>query len=138
MATAQRDDPDDLEELAYVGPRTAERLAETGVSVPDVREKRVSYRDLVSAGVNSGVAAKLRREHSLHWTLDERGADLVRRSEQVRGLGDGEREWVAAARSSGGESGQEPHGATDDASGRPSEDGADWPTAANADEPPRP
>lgn len=119
MATAQSDDPDGrdeddvtdpndrdgaadgdgLSDLAYVGPRTAERLSAAGVTVGDVREKRVSYRDLVSAGVNSGVAAKLRREHSLHWTLDEQCTDLGRRSEQVRGLRDGEREWVAAARS---------------------------------------
>lgn len=92
-------DPDGLEALAYVGPRTAERMAAAGVTASDVREKQVSYRDLVSAGVNAGVAAKLRREHSLHWTLDEQCADLDRRSEQVRGLRDGEREWVAAARS---------------------------------------
>lgn len=115
MATAPRDDRERLEDLAYVGPRTAEQLAAADVSADDVREKRVSYRDLVSAGVNPGVAAKLRREHSLHWTLDEQGADLDRRSEQVRGLRDGEREWIAAARSDGDRS-------TDDGN-RASEDG---------------
>lgn len=99
MATAEHTETDTavLEELAYVGPRTAERLVAAGIAASDVREKRVSYRGLVDADVNPGVAAKLRREHSLHWTLDEQGADLGRRSELVRGLQDEERDWVASA-----------------------------------------
>lgn len=99
MASAEHTEHDAaaLEELAYVGPRTAERLAAAGIEAADVRDKRVSYRNLVDADVNPGVAAKLRREHSLHWTLDEQGADLDRRSELVRGLQDGERAWVASA-----------------------------------------
>lgn len=98
MATAEQPDREALEDLSYVGPRTAERLADADVTAGDLREKRVAYRDLVAAGVNPGVAAKIRREHSLHWTLDEQGADLDRRSELVRGLRDEERAWVAAAR----------------------------------------
>jgi hypothetical protein len=42
------------------------------------------------------VAARIRREHSLQWSF-EGGEDLDRRAEQVRGLHDEEREWVAAS-----------------------------------------
>lgn len=107
------DAPDDdaaLSELAYVGPATEAALAAADVTVADVREKTVSYRELVRAGVNPGVAAKLRREHSLHWTIEEQGADLDRRSKHVRGLRDGEREWVAATDGSRDRTGGEPSG----------------------------
>lgn len=89
-----------LRNLAYVGPATAATLEEEGVGADDLLEKAVSYRELVAAGVNPGVAGKLRREHSLRWTHDEE-RDLDRRSRGVRGLRDGEREWVAAAEDAG-------------------------------------
>lgn len=102
MASEAHDEPEAVDgraalaDLKQIGPVTADLLAEAGVTAADVRRKRVSYRDLVDAGVNAGVAAKIRREHSLPWTLEEAAADLDRRSRNVRGLRDGEREWVAA------------------------------------------
>lgn len=89
---------EELTELAYVGPATAPILANAGIDAADIRERRVSHAQLVELGVNPGVAAKIRRHHSLSWSL-EGGADLDRRAEQVRGLQDGEREWVARSAS---------------------------------------
>ncbi|WP_135535602.1 DUF7409 domain-containing protein [Halostella pelagica] len=88
-------DTDDLTDLQFVGESTASTLRELGVNAADVRAKTVSYRQLVDAGVNPGVATKIRREHSLHWNLDGQGEDLGNRSNTVRGLQDAERDWVA-------------------------------------------
>lgn len=85
-----------LTDLKFVGPATEPVLEAAGVEVADIRERRVSHAQLVEFGVNPGVAAKIRREHSLSWSL-EGGEDLDRRAEQVRGLQNGEREWVAAS-----------------------------------------
>jgi len=81
-------------DLKFVGPATGEAIDEAGFSAQDVADKNVSYRMLLEAGVNPGVAAKIRRYHSLSWSFDT-DADLDRRSEQVRGLQDDERAWVA-------------------------------------------
>jgi len=89
------DDPD-ATSLRWVGEATAETLAASSLSAVDIRKKRVSYRQLVEAGVNPGVAAKIRREHSLSWSF-EAGEGLDRRSTQVRGLGRAEAAWVAAS-----------------------------------------
>lgn len=86
----------DVESLKWVGPRTAPVLRDAGITPDDVHEKRVSHAQLVDAGVNPGVAAKMRREHSLSWSFSG-GQDLDRRAKQVRGLQDDEREWVAAS-----------------------------------------
>ena len=99
-STAGADDTDATDateptDLRFVGPATAEALSDSEWSVADVADGDVTYEQLVAAGVNPGVAARVRREHSLTWSLEGDGLD--RRSEQVRGLGDGEREWVAAA-----------------------------------------
>jgi len=88
-------DMDGLTDLRFVGASTASTLRELGVDVTDVKQKTVSYRQLVDAGVNPGVATKIRREHSLHWNLDGQGEDLDKRSDTVRGLQDEERAWVA-------------------------------------------
>lgn len=88
--------PEELTDLKFVGPATAPVLEAAAVEPADIRNRRVSHAELVEAGVNPGVAAKIRREHSLSWSL-EGGEDLDRRAEQVRGLQDGEREWVAAS-----------------------------------------
>lgn len=85
-----------LESVRYVGPATAAVLEREGYDAAAITEKRVSYRMLVDAGVNPGVAAKIRREHSLSWSFDS-GSDLDRRSEQIRGLGSAEAEWIAAS-----------------------------------------
>jgi len=90
-------DDADRTDLLYVGEATAGAMAAADITAADVRRKAVSYKGLVDAGVNPGVATKIRREHSLHWSLDEEGADLDDRSRTVRGLRDGERDWVAAS-----------------------------------------
>ncbi|WP_224336540.1 DUF7409 domain-containing protein [Haloprofundus halobius] len=87
----------DLRALHHVGPKTAAALDAADVTDDDVRRKRVSYTELVDAGVNPGVAARIRRAHSLSWSFESSGRDLERRSAQVRGLGDAERAWVAAS-----------------------------------------
>jgi predicted flap endonuclease-1-like 5' DNA nuclease len=81
-------------DLKFVGPATGEAIDDADFSATDLVEKSVSYSMLLEAGVNPGVAAKIRRYHSLSWSFDTSG-DLNRRSEQVRGLQDDERAWVA-------------------------------------------
>ena len=90
------DSRDALLDLKFVGPATADVLEEASVAAAAVASKAVSHAELVDAGVNPGVAARIRREHSLQWSF-EGGQDLDRRAEQVRGLNDDEREWVAAS-----------------------------------------
>lgn len=148
---------DDLTDLQFIGDATASVLEEMGVTVEDVRRKTVSYRQLVDAGVNPGVATKIRREHSLSWNLDGSGKDLDNRSNTVRGLRDGERSWVAASQSdwqddgdaspvqegdwtpSGGEGDAADGGAADDTpvrSGDWQADDADWLTEDESGESP--
>lgn len=74
-------------------PESADRLVEAGVSIDDLENKTVSYRDLVDAGVDAGVATELRRHFSLPWTF-ELGSDLAERSGAVGALSSHEREWV--------------------------------------------
>ena len=83
-------------DLKFVGPATAAAIEAAGFSAQAVADKEVSYRMLQEAGVNPGVAAKIRRHHSLAWSFDNDG-DLDRRSEQVRGLKDDEAAWVASS-----------------------------------------
>ncbi|XVH31201.1 DUF7409 domain-containing protein [Haloferacaceae archaeon DSL9] len=86
----------DATSVRFVGPATAAIIADADFDLEDLRRKRISYRTLIDAGVNPGVAAKLRREHSLSWSFRS-GDDLARRSTQVRGLGAAEAAWVAAS-----------------------------------------
>ncbi|KAB1196336.1 MULTISPECIES: DUF4332 domain-containing protein [Haloferax] len=88
--------PEELQDLKFVGPATEELLESSDIDVESIVDGDVCYRDLVEAGVNPGVAAKIRRWHSLAWSFNS-GDDLDRRSTQVRGLGDDERAWVAAS-----------------------------------------
>ncbi|KTG10268.1 hypothetical protein AUR64_11855 [Haloprofundus marisrubri] len=117
--------------LHHVGPKTARALDAADVSADDVRRKRVSYTELVDAEVHPGVAARIRRSHSLSWSFESSGADLERRSAQVRGLGDAERAWVAA--SSGDWEAHDPPESSDSAddAGSPVDDdaadGDEWP-----------
>jgi len=87
---------EELLSLKFVGPATAGVLADAGVDAGDLDAKSVSHAELVDVGVNPGVAARIRREHSLQWSFSG-GEDLDQRAEQVRGLHDDEREWVAAS-----------------------------------------
>lgn len=92
------DNADDADDIRFVGPATVELIADAEFSVSDIPEKNVSYSQLLDAGVNPGVATKIRREHSLAWTFESSDSeDLSRRSEQIRGLQDEERAWVAAS-----------------------------------------
>ncbi|MFB6113681.1 MAG: helix-hairpin-helix domain-containing protein [Halodesulfurarchaeum sp.] len=125
---------EDLTDVKYVGPATADRLESAGLGQEAIRERRVSHATLVSIGVNPGVAAKIRREHSLPWSL-EGGKDLDRRAEQVRGLQDGERDWIAASARDGTDAGETASPPTagdektdDEAAWRE----ADWPTLSEA------
>jgi hypothetical protein len=118
--------PDDAQEslrdLQHVGPATADALAAAAVTHEDVTGKRVSHAQLVAHGVNPGVAARLRREYSLQWSF-EGGEDLDRRAEQVRGLKDDERQWVAASYGDDAEA---------DGSGDAVAEEADWQATATA------
>ena len=87
---------DDLQAVKFVGPATAAVLVDADISARDLTERHVSHAQLIRAGVNPGVAARIRREHSLSWSK-KGGEDLGQRAEQVRGLKDGERAWVAAS-----------------------------------------
>lgn len=81
-----------------VGPSTAAVLESAPFDAEDIADREVSFQMLVDAGINPGVAARLRRWYSLVWTYDwSFGADLQRRSEQLRHLSEGEREWIAAS-----------------------------------------
>ncbi|PSP54595.1 hypothetical protein BRC82_10185 [Halobacteriales archaeon QS_1_67_19] len=86
-----------LTDIHFVGPATAEVLADAPFDATGIPEKTVSYELLVDAGVNPGVAARLRKKHSLPWSLAGDEESLDERSEKVRGLRDGERAWVAAS-----------------------------------------
>ncbi len=91
-------DADDPETLKYVGPATAAVIESAGFTAADIRERTVSFRMLREAGTNPGVAARIRREHSLPWAFEnESHTDLKRRSDQIRGLEAEERAWVAAS-----------------------------------------
>mgnify|MGYP006276969531 FL=1 len=123
--------PERFEDLRFVGPKSAAVLRDSDVSLSDLVEKRIGYRDLTDAGVNPGVAAKIRREHSLSWSLDGGGSDLDRRSTQVRGLDDDERAWIAA---SSGWSEEETATETD-GSGEATDAEAAWRARTGADAP---
>jgi len=85
-------------ELKFVGPATAAVIEDASFDAAGIRDRTVSF-GMLDAGVNPGVAARIRREHSLPWSFDTEAdrSDLTRRSDQVRGLNDGERDWVAAS-----------------------------------------
>jgi len=132
--------------LKFVGPATAAVLETASFGTAGIRDREVSFGMLLDAGVNPGVAARIRREHSLPWSFDTEAdrSDLNRRSDQVRGLNDGERDWVAAstgdwadetpeetdaASATGDRRGE--HGEPSDADPRP--DG-EWPETATPDD----
>lgn len=128
-------DPNEVDELTaihLVGPATAHVLAAADFDPTGILDKSVSYEMLVDAGVNAGVATRLRKEHSLPWTFggsEESENSLEERSEKIRGLQDGERAWVAA--SSGDWESHEPSpGETNDQSA--STDGSGAAEAAEA------
>lgn len=92
----------DPTELRFVGPATAATIDRAPFEAADVLDRAVSYSDLLAAGVNPGVAAKLRREYSLVWSFDwVAGANLERRADLVSGLDAEQRAWIASSESTG-------------------------------------
>jgi predicted flap endonuclease-1-like 5' DNA nuclease len=84
--------------LPGVDESDATAMADADIAAVDVRERAVSYRDLLGAGVNAETATALRREFSLPYST-RFGEGVEDRSADVSGLQDGEREWVAASAS---------------------------------------
>ncbi|WP_423744858.1 hypothetical protein V5735_02145 (plasmid) [Haladaptatus sp. SPP-AMP-3] len=110
-------------DVKFVGPATAAVIDDASFGVKAIQNRTVSYEMLREAGVNPGVAGRLRREHSLSWSF-ESGNDLTDRSTQVRGLQDDERAWIAA--SSGDWERETPETATTDGSGEAEAEEAAW------------
>lgn len=115
----------DPTDVRYVGPATASVVADAQFDAAAIPAREVSYDMLVEAGVNPGVAARLRREHSLSWSFSGSSDDLEDRSNQVRGLRDDERAWVAAS-SGDWESKESPTPASTDGSGDATAAEAAW------------
>ncbi len=113
----------DVTDVKFVGPATATVIEDAPFDVEDIRNRTASYEMLREAGVNPGVAGRLRREHSLSWSF-ESGNDLGDRSSQIRGLQDDERAWIAA--SSGDWEQQTTATATTDGSGDTEAEEAAW------------
>ncbi|RKD97754.1 hypothetical protein [Halopiger aswanensis] len=75
-----------------------EALEAADVDPDAVLEKEFSYRMLLDAGVEEATADALRRRFSLPWSFEGDGDDdLERRSNEIRGLGAAEREWIAVS-----------------------------------------
>lgn len=83
-------------DLPLVGPATAAAIDAADFDATDIAERRVSYVMLREAGINPGVAARMRRHYSLVWAFRWRfgGEDLPDRAAQVRGFEAPERSWV--------------------------------------------
>ncbi len=95
-APASADILTDPTELTHVGPATAAVIEEAPFDAADILHRTISYRALLAAGINPGVAAKLRREYSLVWSFEWlAGANLTCRADMVSGLDPDQREWIA-------------------------------------------
>lgn len=96
---ADGEDAPDPTSLRYVGPATAAVVDRAPFDAAAIRDGRVSVRALLEAGVNPGVAERLRREYGLPWAhrWHGDGQHLARRAAAIRGAGDDERRWIAAA-----------------------------------------
>lgn len=71
-------------------------LEDAGLDPAAVADKTYSFRMLLEAGVSEPIADALRRRFSLPWSFGVDG-DLDKRSNEVSGLAEAEREWVAAS-----------------------------------------
>ncbi|QLG47481.1 hypothetical protein [Natrinema halophilum] len=90
------DDPTDRKTDATMDPDERAALEAVDIDPETVVEKEYSYRLLLDDGVEESIADTLRRRYSLPWSFESNG-DLDRRSSEVRGLGDAEREWIASS-----------------------------------------
>lgn len=88
-----------LQDIYLVGPATAPVLDAADITPQDIKQRRVTQAELTDAGVNPGVAARMRRAHSLPWSGGGDGRDLDRRAAQIRGLNEAEQDWIAASAS---------------------------------------
>lgn len=82
--------------VGRLDPDEREALEAVGIEPDAVAHKEYSYLMLLDEGVDETLADTLRRRFSLSWSFESDG-DLDRRSTEVRGLGEAEREWVAAS-----------------------------------------
>ncbi|WP_267642965.1 DUF7409 domain-containing protein [Haloarchaeobius amylolyticus] len=89
-------DANTVDALEGVPPDAAAELADADVTPTDLTEKAVTYMDLVEAGVDREVAGEIRRHYSLTWA-SRMGDGLDDRAEEMGGLQQGERDWVAAS-----------------------------------------
>lgn len=122
-----------LTDLRFVGQATADALREQGLDARAIRKKRVSYEMLLDAGVNPGIATQLRREYSLPWSRERtHGANLRRRSAQVRTLQDEERAWIDASTEGWENPEADAEGVTTNGSGTADPIGGDSPSDAAA------
>ncbi|MGQ3412165.1 hypothetical protein ACT4ML_07865 [Natrinema sp. LN54] len=91
------DDPDGTAETdAPIEPDERDALEAVDIDPDAIADKEYSYRMLLDRGVAEPIADTLRRRYSLPWSFESDG-DLERRSDEVRGLGDAEREWIAVS-----------------------------------------
>ncbi|WP_394348181.1 DUF7409 domain-containing protein [Salinadaptatus halalkaliphilus] len=86
----------DAETARALETETRTHLEDAGIDPNTVLDKECSYRALLDAGVDESVAERLRRRFSLPWSFETDG-DLGRRSDEVRGLDEAERAWIAAS-----------------------------------------
>ncbi len=85
-----------LSDLPGVDDEIAAELRSADVGPADLLERRVSFRDLVEAGVDTETAAALRTEFSLHYA-STLGDGLSERSDAMEYLQSTERAWIAAS-----------------------------------------
>lgn len=99
--TGSNDVGDPLEPtfLRHVGPATAAIIKQGTFDAADIAAGRVSHRRLVEAGVNPGVAERLRREYGLLWAYrwHPGDVDLARRAAALPEAGPDERQWITAS-----------------------------------------
>lgn len=93
------DDTEAPTSLQFVGPETTAIIERAAFEWVDIAATRVSYRDLVDAGVDPDIAERLRREYSLVWSFEWSigGDDLPRRAVRLQTLDPAERAWIAAS-----------------------------------------
>lgn len=96
---------DDPVDLWGVGPATAAVIEDAPFGAADIATRNVSYTMLVDAGINPGVAERLRRKYSLVWSFRWTvGANLEQRANRLTGLSEAERDWIIASFSTDGSS----------------------------------
>ncbi|WP_222920372.1 hypothetical protein [Natrinema sp. SYSU A 869] len=95
-AEAATDAEPNSETNAAIEPGERDVLEAVDIDPDTIADKVYSYRMLLDEGVDEPIADTLRRRYSLPWSFESEG-DLDRRSNEVRGLGDAEREWIAVS-----------------------------------------